>query len=64
VPFGSKTNTCEPVCAVFVVVTTTSMFPSPSRSAAAIPRASGQSPALQVLAGQPLLTVSAPALKS
>ena len=57
-PPASKTNTCAPVGAVFVVVTATSMRPSPSRSAAAMPRASGHCPPLQVDAGQPALTRS------
>jgi hypothetical protein len=40
-PLASKTKTCAPVGEVFVVVATTSTRPSPSRSAAASPRASG-----------------------
>ena len=59
-PDASNTNTCEPLVEVFVVVTTTSMLPSPSRSAAAMPRASGHCPPLQVEAGHPGFTRSRP----
>ncbi len=62
-PLGSNTNTCEPVGAVLVVVATTSIRPSPSRSAAAMPRVSGHWPPLHVEAGQPGLTRSPPAVR-
>src|SRR5215207_9985220 len=60
-PPASDTKTCEPAGAVLVVVATTSIRPSPSRSAAAIPRVSGHWPPLQVEAGQPGLTRNPPA---
>ena len=60
-PAAVKTNTCDPVSEVLVVVATTSRRPSPSRSAAARPRVSGAWPPLRVDDGQPALTRSAPA---
>ena len=57
---ASTAMTCEPAGDVLVVVTTTSTLPSPSRSAAAIPRASGHWPPLHVDAGQPGLSWSCP----
>jgi len=59
-PDASKTKTCDPVGDVFVVVATTSTRPSPSRSAAAMPRVSGHCPPLHVEAGQPGLSCSRP----
>ena len=47
-PDAVKTNTCEPLREVLVVVATTSTLPSRSRSPAAMPRVSGHCPPLQV----------------
>ena len=47
-PAASKTKTCAPLREVFVVVATTSIRPSRSRSPAAIPRVSGHCPPLHV----------------
>src|SRR5690242_3373758 len=67
VPLALNTNTCAPpsaVSAVCVVVATTSMLPSPSRSAAASPRTSGALLAVVTSAGHPDLIDSAPAFHS